>query len=327
MRKWRADNPDRARETSRRNQNVRYQKMSVKDRGKIKKNVKEWTEKNPEKRAKILTRYREKNREEIRERNRKWEEKNKEKLRKKRKKFREEHPERVRARTKRYRKKNYEEIIKRERKDRVENPEKYRKWSRSYRKNNPEKIRRNLNKWREANHEKLIAWSRRYRREHPESDKEYYQKNIEVSKEKSKKWAEKNPELVKSYKKRYQKKNPPAQLPSMTEYKKTHRKCEWQKPFHAGTIHVHHILSQHKHPKYKDGNYNGRIANNFICFCSFHHFAYHNAYATTRNDKKHEKPTHLLWGQVLQWAYSKKISIEDLQDEVTRMLPSKVILA
>ena len=38
-RKWRADNPDRARETSRRNQNVRYQKMSVKDRGKIKKNV------------------------------------------------------------------------------------------------------------------------------------------------------------------------------------------------------------------------------------------------------------------------------------------------
>ena len=39
MRKWRADNPDRARETSRRNQNVRYQKMSVKDRGKIKKNV------------------------------------------------------------------------------------------------------------------------------------------------------------------------------------------------------------------------------------------------------------------------------------------------
>ena len=70
MRKWRADNPDRARETSRRNQNMRYQKMSVKDRGKIKKNVKEWTEKNPEKRAKILTRYREKNREEIRERNR-----------------------------------------------------------------------------------------------------------------------------------------------------------------------------------------------------------------------------------------------------------------
>ena len=45
MRKWRADNPDRARETSRRNQNVRYQKMSVKDRGKIKKNAKEWVEK------------------------------------------------------------------------------------------------------------------------------------------------------------------------------------------------------------------------------------------------------------------------------------------
>ena len=146
-----------------------------------------------------------------------------------------------------------------------------------------------------------------------------FQKNIEEFKEKSKKWAEKNPELVKSYKKRYQKKNPPAQLPSMTEYKKTHRKCEWQKPLHAGTIHVHHILSQHKYPKYVDGNYHGRIANNFICFCAFHHFAYHNAYATRRNDKKHEKPKYLLWGQVLQWAYSKKISIKDLEDEVSQL--------
>jgi len=327
MRKWRADNPDRARETSRRNQNVRYQKMSVKDRGKIKKNVKEWTEKNPEKRAKILTRYREKNREEIRERNRKWEEKNKEKLRKKRKKFREEHPERVKARQKRYQAKHSEKIKKRARKRRETNLEEFRKRETNYRETHRERIKETQDKWREANHEKIISWSRRYRREHPESDKEYYQKNIERIKEKQKKWAEKNPELVKSYKKRYQKKNPPAQLPSMTEYKKTHRKCEWQKPIHAGTLHVHHILSKHKYPEYMDGDYHGRIANNFICFCSFHHFAYHNAYATTKNDKKHEKSRRLLWGQVLQWAYSKKISIEDLQDEVERMLPSKVILA
>jgi len=68
-----------------------------------------------------------------------------------------------------------------------------------------------------------------------------------------------------------------------------------------------------------DGNYHGRIANNFICYCGFHHFAYHNAYAIRRNDKKHEKSHRLLWGQVLQWADSKKISIDDLIDEAKRL--------
>ncbi len=139
-------------------------------------------------------------------------------------------------------------------------------------------------------------------------------------KEKSKEWAEKNPELVESYKKKHQEKNPPAERPSMTDYKRTHRKCEWEKGIHAGTLHVHHILPKHKYPKYVDGDYHGRVGNNFICFCGFHHFTYHYAYATKRNDKKHQNATRLLWAQVLQWADSNKISIEDLEIELDQMV-------
>ena len=149
---------------------------------------------------------------------------------------------------------------------------------------------------------------------------EYYQKNKERIKENTKKWAEKNPELVKSYKKKHQEKNPPAALPSMTDYKRTHRKCEWVKSLHAGTIHVHHILPKHKYREYIDGDYHGRIGNNFICYCTFHHFAYHDIYSTTRNLWKHQNSTRLLWSQVLQWADSNKISIDDLKDELDRML-------
>ena len=281
--------------------------------------IRKWAKENPEKVREAKKKYAKKNPEKVREAKKKYEEKNREELRKKRKEFREKHPKKIKERNKKYRKNNHEEIIKRERKHREDNREEVRAYGRKWQKENPEKVKGILNKWREANHEKLIAWSRRYKKEHPDKDKENYQKNKLERIRKSKKWAEKNPELVKSYKKIYQKKNPPAQLPSMTEYKRTHRKCEWEKPFHAGTLHCHHILSKHKYPRYMDGNYHGRIANNFICYCSFHHFVYHNAYAIRRNDKKHEKSHRLLWGQVLQWADSKKISIDDLVDEAKRL--------
>ena len=159
-------------------------------------------------------------------------------------------------------------------------------------------------------------------RKHHESNQKYYQKNIERVTEQNKIWQQKNPELVKSYKKKYQEKNPPAARPSMTEYKRTHRKCEWAKSFHAGYLHVHHILPKYKYPEYVDGDYHGRIGNNFICFCTFHHYSYHYVYATKRNNKKHQNPTRLLWAQVSQWTDGKKISAEDLEIEISQILPA-----
>ena len=92
------------------------------------------------------------------------------------------------------------------------------------------------------------------------------------------------------------------------------------------SLHVHHILSKSKYPEYVAGNYHGRTGNNFVCFCPFHHFAYHYTYATARNDKKHETALSLLWFQAEQWADKNKISIADLEIELAQMLPTKVIL-
>ena len=108
-------------------------------------------------------------------------------------------------------------------------------------------------------------------------------------------------------------KNPTAKTEEMTKYRRSHRECEWSDCDQTKSLHVHHVLPQHKYPEYVDGDYHGRIGNNFICYCPFHHFAYHNAYATKRNDKRHKNPTRLLWWQVLQWADDNKISIEDLE--------------
>ena len=110
----------------------------------------------------------------------------------------------------------------------------------------------------------------------------------------------------------------------MREYRRSHRECEWSDCDKNTLLHVHHILPKHKYPKYIDGDYHGRVGNNFICFCGFHHFTYHYTYATKRNDKKHQNATRLLWAQVLQWADSNKISIEDLEIELSQMLPVKI---
>jgi len=49
---------------------------------------------------------------------------------------------------------------------------------------------------------------------------------------------------------------------------------------------------------------------------------YYDAYATKRNDKKHQNATKLLWAQSLQWIDGKKISAEDLEIEISQMLPA-----
>jgi hypothetical protein len=58
----------------------------------------------------------------------------------------------------------------------------------------------------------------------------------------------------------------------------------------------------------------------FICYCPFHHFAYHYTYSTSRNDKKHQNALALLWSDVEQWVDNNKISIEDLEIEIASYL-------
>ena len=113
----------------------------------------------------------------------------------------------------------------------------------------------------------------------------------------------------------------------MSLYYRSHRECEWSYCEQNKSIHVHHILPQHKYPEYIDGNYHGGIGNNFICYCPFHHFAYHYAHSTKRNDRKHQGTLAMMWFQAEQWANNNKISIEDLEIELAQMSTSKVILA
>ena len=159
-----------------------------------------------------------------------------------------------------------------------------------------------------------------------ERNRRWREANLERNKAVTKKWQKNNPELVKSYKKKYYKKNPQANTKEMTEYSRSHRECEWSNGICKSlneqnkSLHVHHILPQHKYPEYVDGDYHGRIGNNFICFCPFHHFAYHYAYATKRNNKKHESVLSLLWVRVEQWAKDNKISFGDLEIEIASFL-------
>ena len=92
-------------------------------------------------------------------------------------------------------------------------------------------------------------------------------------------------------------------------------------------LHVHHILPKHKYPEYIDGDYHGRVGNNFICFCPFHHFAYHYTFSVSRNDNRHQNALHMLWANTEKWASKNKIQVEDLEIELAQMYTPKVILA
>ena len=179
-----------------------------------------------------------------------------------------------------------------------------------YQQKNPEKTREHSKKWRNENPEKAREANRKWRKNNPE-------KVLQAVRN----WQKKNPDLVQTYSKRSQEKNPQANTKLMTKYRRSHRECEWSYCEQIKSLHVHHILSQKKYPEYLDGNYHGQIANNFICYCPFHHFAYHYAYSTNRNDMKHQNALGLLWFRVEQWADDNKIPSEDLKTEVAQMLP------
>ena len=98
--------------------------------------------------------------------------------------------------------------------------------------------------------------------------------------------------------------------------------CEWLS-CDRDSAEVHHILPQFKYPEYMDGDYHGRIGNNLICYCLFHHYAWHYAYATNRNNKKHKKLLSFMWNKVKRWANDNKIPIEDLEIELELMFIKK----
>nr|AIF22304.1 hypothetical protein [uncultured marine thaumarchaeote SAT1000_09_B07]AIF22362.1 hypothetical protein [uncultured marine thaumarchaeote SAT1000_09_B08]AIF22420.1 hypothetical protein [uncultured marine thaumarchaeote SAT1000_09_C07]AIF22478.1 hypothetical protein [uncultured marine thaumarchaeote SAT1000_09_C08] len=149
-------------------------------------------------------------------------------------------------------------------------------------------------------------------------------KNREKIRENQRKWWKENRESMSFYRKRYRVKNPVAFTKEMTKYRRSHRVCEWSYCEQIKSLHVHHILPNFKYKKkYTDGNYRGRIGNNFICYCPFHHFAYHCTYSIKRDDENHKSALALLWSKTEKWANDNKISFVDLEIELAQMLPQK----
>ena len=202
---------------------------------------------------------------------------------------------------KEYRAKNREELREKAKKSRMKNREKERERHRKYREENPEKARESSRNWRIANPERV--------------------------RETQYKWRKANPEVYAAIDAKARRKNPRAGTIVMTKYRRNHKECEWSYCEQIKFLHVHHILSKSKYPEYVDGNYHGRTGNNFICFCPFHHFAYHYTYSISRNDDKHEHSLGLLWFQAEQWADKNRISIEDLEIELAQMYTPNEILA
>ena len=174
-------------------------------------------------------------------------------------------------------------------------------------KENPEKDRERSRKWQQANPEK-------YR----ESIKKSRLKNIEKHRERFKKWYEENREYSKARSRKYTEKHPRAQTEIMTEYRRSHRMCGWSGCDQSKSLHVHHILPLNKYPEYMDEKWN------FICYCPFHHFAYHYTFSENRNDNRHRNALHMLWANTEKWALKNKIAIEDLEIELDQMLPTKI---
>ena len=144
------------------------------------------------------------------------------------------------------------------------------------------------------------------------SNERYYKS--EKGKEANKKWKKGNTELVKGYRKKYLSTHPQAQTLEMTKYKQSHRECEWSGCVRTKSLHVHHILPKFNYPKYVDGDYHGKIAGNFICFCPLHHYAYH--LLSTKKDTRHKKGLPMIWDTVVKWAHKNKIPIEDVIAEL-----------
>ena len=254
-------------------------------------------------------------------------EKGKENNRNYARKWRAAHPKRNAEITKKWRAANPEKDRENSRKWKIANREKYLKIKRiSYRKMSQDpawrdKINKRNRKLYHENIEKERARGKKYREKNPEKihikQKKY--RESERGKEYLKAWRASNPDSIDGYAKKYRKKNPRASTEIMQKYRRSHRECEWSSCDRA-SAEVNHILPQFKYPEYVDGDYHGRAGNNFICYCLFHHHAYHYAYAANRNDKTHKKLLAFMWNKVKLWAEENKIPINALETELNIML-------
>jgi len=217
------------------------------------------------------------------------------------------HPEKERERRRKWRETNYEKYleIKRESYRKMsQDPawrEKINKRNRKLYHENIERERARGKKYREKNSEKIHIKQKKFRES--ERGQEYLQK-----------WRASNPDAIRGYAKKYRKKNPRASTEIMQEYRRSHRECEWSSCDRA-SAEVNHILPQFKYPDYVDGDYHGRTGNNFICYCLFHHHAYHYGFATNRKEKTHKKLLAFMWNKVKLWAKENKIPIKALEIE------------
>jgi len=189
-----------------------------------------------------------------------------------------------------------------------------------------ERIRKREYRQRPEVKEKTKNEMREYR-QRPENlekerirDRKRYAENPEKRKRKYILWAEKNHEYLKSYWNIRSKKFPRSNTYKMTIYRRKHRHCEWYDCNETQIIHIHHILSKKKYPEFIDGDYHGGEMNNFISYCPLHHFAYHYAFATKRNDTKHKQSLKLLWGNLRIFADKKGIPMEDLEIELSQIV-------
>ena len=340
-RKRRKENPEKVRESLRKyyykHSDQRREKERVRGREHYKKNRKKVLEKQKK--------YRKANVEKVRERSRKWQNENPEKRREAKRRYRaskkgketereynrkygqsERGKEIKRRITRKFFLANRERLNEALRKRVKENPEHYRELrNESYRRmsQNPAwlKERNEYNrKHYHVNVEKQRARGKRYREKNPEKTRIRHKKytESESGKEANRKWRANNRELISAYAKKSRKKNPRADTEIMKIYRRSHRDCEWSGcDRSSGT--VHHILPQFKYPEYLDGDYHGRVGNNFICYCVFHHHAYHYGHATIRKEKRHNKLLSLLWKQVSDWAEENKIPIDALEIELELM--------
>ena len=305
---------DDERKKRKRERNQKYRKANAeKARGRSRK----WQNENPEKRREAKRRYNatEKGREANRIYARKWRATNPERNRELARNYTSRNREKVSERSKRYRAANSEKL-------KEEKKEYYRKMSQ-----NPawliEKNRQGRKHYHK-NIEKQRVRGKRYREENREKNRIRHKKyaESESGREVHRKWRADKPELIRYYANKSRRKNPRADTEITKIYRRSHRDCEWSGcDRSSGT--VHHILPQFKYPAYVDGDYHGRVGNNFICYCVFHHHAYHYARAIIRKEKKHNKLLSFLWSgsdtSVTGWAEENKIPINALEIELELM--------
>lgn len=305
---------DDERKKRKRERNQKYRKANAE---KARERSRKWQNENPEKRREAKRRYNatEKGREANRIYARKWRATNPERNRELARNYTSRNREKVSERSKRYRAANSEKL-------KEEKKEYYRKMSQ-----NPawliEKNRQGRKHYHK-NIEKQRVRGKRYREENREKNRIRHKKyaESESGREVHRKWRADNPELIRYYANKSRRKNPRADTEIMKIYRRSHRDCEWSGcDRSSGT--VHHILPKFKYPAYVDGDYHGRVGNNFICYCVFHHHAYHYARAIIRKEKKHNKLLSFLWSgsdtSVTGWAEENKIPINALEIELELM--------